>query len=178
MSVIHKAAVYLGLVDDENDDVFEYEPYDDDPSALAPVGVPAPVAPRSDTATGSVIVRPAPASASVTSTFGPGTVIGETSVGVRRVHTPAKVHVMEPHSFNDAQEVGERLKNGQPVILSLQGCERDLQRRLIDFSSGLCFALNGTMAKAADQVFLLTPPNVEVSDDEKDRLRDRGLYRH
>ena len=50
------------------------------------------------------------------------------------------------------------------------------QRRLIDFSSGLCYALAGTMSKAADQVFLLTPPNVEVSDDEKERLRDRGLY--
>src|SRR5262249_4804139 len=89
----------------------------------------------------------------------------------------AKVHVLEPHSFNDAQEGGDRLKAGQPVILNLQGLDRDLQRRLIDFSSGLCYALSGTMAKAADHVFLLTPPNVEVTDDEKERLRDRGLYR-
>ena len=68
-----------------------------------------------------------------------------------------RVHVMDPRGFNDAQEVGDRLKNGQPVILNLQGVDRDLQRRLIDFSSGLAYALSGTMSKAADQVFLLTP---------------------
>ena len=70
-----------------------------------------------------------------------------------------------------------RLKAGQPVILNLQGVDRDLQRRLIDFSSGLAYALNGTMSKAADQVFLLTPSNVEVSEEEKERLQARGLYR-
>ena len=88
-----------------------------------------------------------------------------------------RVHVMDPKGFNDAQEVGDRLKNGQPVILNLQGVDRDLQRRLIDFSSGLAYALNGTMSKAADQVFLLTPSNVEVSEEEKERLQARGLYR-
>ena len=89
----------------------------------------------------------------------------------------ARVHVMEPKGFNDAQEVGDRLKAGQPVILNLQGVDRDLQRRLIDFSSGLAYALSGTMSKAADQVFLLTPSNVEVSEEEKERLQARGLYR-
>ena len=89
----------------------------------------------------------------------------------------ARVHVMEPRGFNDAQEVGDRLKAGQPVILNLQGVDRDLQRRLIDFSSGLAYALSGTMSKAADQVFLLTPSNVEVSEEEKERLQARGLYR-
>ena len=88
-----------------------------------------------------------------------------------------RVHVMEPKGFNDAQEVGDRLKAGQPVILNLQGVDRDLQRRLIDFSSGLAYALSGTMSKAADQVFLLTPSNVEVSEEEKERLQARGLYR-
>jgi cell division inhibitor SepF len=88
-----------------------------------------------------------------------------------------RVHVMDPKGFNDAQEVGDRLKAGQPVILNLQGVERDLQRRLIDFSSGLAYALNGTMSKAAEQVFLLTPSDVEVSDEEKERLQARGLYR-
>ena len=88
-----------------------------------------------------------------------------------------RVHVMDPRGFNDAQEVGDRLKNGQPVILNLQGVDRDLQRRLIDFSSGLAYALSGTMSKAADQVFLLTPSNVEVSDEEKERLQARALPR-
>ena len=85
--------------------------------------------------------------------------------------------MVEPKAFNDAQEIGDRLRSATPVIVNLQGLDRDLQRRLIDFASGLCYALAGTMSKVGDQVFLLTPPNVEVSDDEKDRLRDRGLYR-
>lgn len=91
--------------------------------------------------------------------------------------TAARVHVVEPRGFNDAQEVGDRLKANQPVILNLQGLERDLQRRLIDFSSGLAYALGGSMSRVADQVFLLTPSNVEVSQEEKERLQARGLYR-
>jgi cell division inhibitor SepF len=96
---------------------------------------------------------------------------------VRTVAATPKVHVVEPNGFNDAQEVGDRLKAGQPVILNLQGLDRGLQRRLVDFSSGLAYALNGSMQKAADQVFLLAPANVEVSQEEKARLRTRGLYR-
>lgn len=88
----------------------------------------------------------------------------------------ARVHVVEPQGFNDAQEVGDRLKSDQPVIINLQGLSRDLQRRLIDFSSGLTYAIGGSMSRVADQVFLLTPSNVEVSQEEKDRLHARGLF--
>jgi cell division inhibitor SepF len=99
---------------------------------------------------------------------------------VMRTATPttaARVHVVEPHGFNDAQEIGDRLKANQPVIINLQGVGRDLQRRLIDFSSGLAYGIGGQIQKAADQVFLLTPSNVEVSQEEKERLQARGLYR-
>ena len=91
--------------------------------------------------------------------------------------TSARVHVVEPHGFNDAQEVGDRLKADQPVIINLQGLSRDLQRRMIDFSSGLTYAVGGSMSRVADQVFLLTPSNVEVSQEEKERLQARGLFR-
>jgi cell division inhibitor SepF len=90
--------------------------------------------------------------------------------------TAARVHVVEPQGFNDAQEVGDRLKANQPVILNLQGLPRELQRRLIDFSSGFAYAVAGSMQRVADQVFLLTPTNVEVSQEEKDRLQARGLF--
>ena len=90
--------------------------------------------------------------------------------------TAARVHVVEPQGFNDAQEVGDRLKANQPVILNLQELPRELQRRLIDFSSGLAYAMAGSMQRVADQVFLLTPSNVEVSQEEKDRLQARGLF--
>lgn len=89
----------------------------------------------------------------------------------------AKVHVTVPVGFNDAQEIGDKLKANQPVIVNLQGIDRELSRRLIDFSSGLTYGLGGSMERVADQVFLLTPSNVEVSPEEKRRLQERGLYR-
>lgn len=89
----------------------------------------------------------------------------------------AKVHVVVPVGFNDAQEIGDKLKANQPVIVNLQGIDRDLSRRLIDFSSGLTYGLGGSMERVAEQVFLLTPSNVEVSPEEKRRLQERGLYR-
>ena len=91
--------------------------------------------------------------------------------------TAAKVHVIEPRGFNDAQEVGDRVKANQAVILNLQASPKDLQRRLIDFSSGLAYAMGGSMSRVADAVFLITPLNVQLSEEEKDRLEARGLYR-
>lgn len=88
----------------------------------------------------------------------------------------AKPHVVSPTSFNHAQEVADKFKANQPVLLNLQGAERDLARRLIDFSSGLCYGLGGHMEKVAHQVYLLTPTNVEVSADERRRLQERGLH--
>ncbi len=97
---------------------------------------------------------------------------------VRAVPTTAgKVHVVEPRGFNDAQEVGDRVKANQPVILNLQGSTKELRRRLIDFASGLAYANGGSMSRVADAVFLISPINVELSEDEKERLETRGLYR-
>jgi cell division inhibitor SepF len=86
----------------------------------------------------------------------------------------AKAHVVQPGSFADAQEIGDRLKASQPVIVNLQGADRELSRRMIDFCSGATYALGGSMDKVADQVFLLTPSNVEVSAEEKRRLHERN----
>jgi cell division inhibitor SepF len=96
---------------------------------------------------------------------------------VVRQQTSAPVHVVEPNGFNDAQELGDRLKANQAVVLNLRGLDRELQRRLIDFSSGLAYAVGGNMRKVDDQVFLLTPTAVEVSEEDKERLQARGLYR-
>ena len=63
-----------------------------------------------------------------------------------------------------------------PVIVNLQGTDVELSKRLIDFSSGLTYALNGSMQRVADKVFLLTPRNVEVSAEERARLIDHGFY--
>jgi cell division inhibitor SepF len=148
-----RAMVYLGLVD---------EPEDDEGVGMAPRAAdPGPNVRPMNRAEGASDTTPRP---SVVRTM-------------PSASTAARVHVVEPRGFNDAQEVGDRLKANQPVILNLQGLDRDLQRRLIDFSSGLAYALGGSMSRVADQVFLLTPSNVEVSQEEKERLQARGLFR-
>ena len=87
-----------------------------------------------------------------------------------------KVHLVVPRSFNDAQQIADRFKQGIPVIVNLQGVDADLSKRLIDFASGLTYALDGGMQRVADKVFLLTPRNVEVSAEERARLLERGGF--
>ena len=87
-----------------------------------------------------------------------------------------RVHLVTPDSFNDAQEIADRFKQGVPVILNLQTTEGELAKRLIDFASGLTYALEGGMQKVADKTFLLTPRNVEVSAEEQARLIEKGFF--
>jgi len=89
----------------------------------------------------------------------------------------AKPHVVIPSDFNDAQQIGDRFKASQPVIINLQGADVDLARRVIDFASGLCYGLGGQMERVASQVYLLTPNDVEVSDEDRRRITERGLGR-
>ena len=87
-----------------------------------------------------------------------------------------KVHLVVPRSFNDAQSIADKFKDSVPVIVNLQSADPELSKRLIDFSSGLTYALGGSMQRVADKVFLLTPRNVEVSAEERARLVDRGFF--
>jgi cell division inhibitor SepF len=89
---------------------------------------------------------------------------------------PAKVHLVVPRSFNDAQQIADRFKAQIPVIINLQGADTDLSKRLIDFASGLTYALDGSMQRVADKVFLLTPRNVELSAEERARALERGGF--
>jgi cell division inhibitor SepF len=89
---------------------------------------------------------------------------------------PAEVHLVVPKSFNDAQQIADKFKGSIPVILNLQSAETDLAKRLIDFSSGLTYALDGGMQRVADKVFMLTPRNVEVSAEERARLLEKGFF--
>lgn len=94
----------------------------------------------------------------------------------RRNGGEVRVHLVIPKSFNDAQDVADKFKDQIPVILNLQSSDTDLSKRLIDFSSGLTYALDGGMQRIADKVFLLTPRNVEVSAEERARLIEKGFF--
>lgn len=89
---------------------------------------------------------------------------------------PARVSVLEPSSFNDAQALADRFKRQQPVILNLQNVDGDLSRRMVDFCAGLTYALDGQIQTVANRVFLLTPRNVEVSAEERKRLAERAFF--
>jgi cell division inhibitor SepF len=87
-----------------------------------------------------------------------------------------EIHMVTPRSFNDAQQVGDEFKRQKAVIINLQTSDRELSKRLIDFASGLTYALGGGMQKIADKVFLLSPANVEVSAEEKARILEGGFF--
>jgi cell division inhibitor SepF len=106
---------------------------------------------------------------------------GARTTTLRPVATAARngeqrVHLVIPKSFNDAQQVADKFKDEVPVILNLQGTETDLSKRLIDFASGLTYALDGGMQRIADKVFMLTPRNVEISAEERARLIEKGFF--
>jgi cell division inhibitor SepF len=89
---------------------------------------------------------------------------------------PVRVHLVVPKNFNDAQIIADKFKGDVPVILNLQQSDTELAKRLIDFASGLTYALDGGMQRVADKVFLLTPKNVEVSAEERQRLMEKGFF--
>ncbi|MGB0873569.1 MAG: cell division protein SepF [Solirubrobacterales bacterium] len=87
-----------------------------------------------------------------------------------------QMHFSAPQSFNEAQQIADKFKNQVPVILNLQETDTDMAKRLIDFASGLTYALDGGMQRIADKTFLLTPRNVHFSAEERARLMERGFF--
>jgi cell division inhibitor SepF len=87
-----------------------------------------------------------------------------------------RVHLVIPKSFNDAQQVADKFKQGIPVVLNLQSSDTDLAKRLIDFASGLTYALDGGMQRIAHKVFMLTPRNVQISAEERAELIEKGFF--
>lgn len=183
-----KVTEYLGLAPDEDDADYEVDDYEDDvPERARPVARPARAAavqPESDLI-GTVRPLPTPSRPSSNVEF------EDTGVVVRPV-SPATVspspvvvrpaepvvsapQVVVPTSFGEAQEVADRFKARRPVIMNLQEVDRELSRRLIDFASGLCYGLGGRMDKVANQVFMLVPADVTVSEIEQRRLAERGF---
>ena len=186
-SMWRRAMLYLGLGPDE-----EYDDYD-----LADDQAPAPARPQQQSASrypaAAVTREPAPepdlGSSGAVRTLSSQTVRPQASgpsgdpearprgAVVRAIQpiASAKPNVVAPTSFNQAQEVADRFKSNAPVIVNLQSVDRDLSRRIIDFASGLCYGLGGQMERVANQVYLLTPLNVEVSAEERRRLEERGF---
>jgi cell division inhibitor SepF len=112
----------------------------------------------------------------VDSDSGRGRSRGSDSVRVGNGGSDFSMHVVTPRNFNDAQQVADEFKRRKPVIINLQNSDRELSKRLIDFASGMTYALGGGMQRISQGIFLLTPENVQVSAEEKARLLEGGFF--
>ncbi len=207
MAMLHSLKVYLGLGPDEeyddsyldadSDGYYEDDRYDDEPSPSPRADIghsnPGPRSLRSnshddgDEVTSSVRpLRPVPSSDSAdnavftprASSPRPSTTAFEQDSSVRPVRVErSKPRTLNPESFGDAKIVADEFNRSTPVVMNMQGLSRELARRLIDFASGVCYVQGGKMEKVAPNVFLLTPKSVEVSDEDRRRLEERGFDR-
>ncbi len=99
-------------------------------------------------------------------------------IGSGRDGIKSRVFVAEPKEFEEIQVIADNFKKDIPVIINLQKADQELGKRIIDFCSGLTYALEGNIKKVAEKVFLITPFNVEVSSEEQELLREEGFYEH
>lgn len=190
--MLRKGMSWLGLGPDEDyDDYVDYDEFEDEEpvvdltsgrrSAETPAVRPVPVGASDWEEGGGSAVRVLPGGRGTSTRVYPQNAPTEPAPRTSVVRPlpglqSTKPHVVSPRAFNDAQEVGDWFRKRQPVILNLQGLDRDLARRLLDFSSGVAYGLAGKVEKIASHVYLLSPADVEVSSDERERLRSSGLY--
>ena len=177
----HRALVYFGLAEDYDE---EPEMYENEPQTGGQgdelYGEPVAREPRvRDTRSSRVarLPRRGPREDEIDDIFADDDMPPSRSRVLQPVGgADVQVHLVTPTSFNDAQEVADKFKRSVPVIMNLQSASADLSRRLIDFASGMTYALNGGMQKIADKTFLLTPANVEVSAEQQARLMEKGFF--
>ena len=84
--------------------------------------------------------------------------------------------IIVAHSFSDAKRLADLIRERIPVLVNLRDTEPEMVRRLVDFSSGLIYALDGTMRKVSEGVILVSPPRVSLSPAEGRRLAELGLF--
>ncbi len=152
-----KTMQYLGLVEDEeyDDDDIDAEHEDAVPEAAPGRRYRQDTAVATETARPEAVVRTMPHA---------------------RPPALASIHRAEPKRFNDAREIGDRYKGGIPVIMNLQSTDDAVARRLVDFASGLVFGLGGKIEMVASRVYLLTPADMEVSAEEREKIVEGGFY--
>jgi len=163
-SAMRKMGVYLGLLEDtERYDDEYYDEYDDQS------GQPTQQAPR---ARAEEPARPAP--------------VANISERRRPAHTPAaathevaelsRIVTLHPRTYNEARTIGENFRDGTPVIMNVSEMDDADAKRLVDFAAGLVFAVRGTIERVTNKVFLLSPPNVSVAAEDKQRIAEHGAF--
>lgn len=103
---------------------------------------------------------------------------GKQKTNVVSLHTQRQVQVVitEPKSYDEVQSIADNLKNRRPVIVNLEKADVELARRVIDFLSGATYAMNGNMQKVGKNIFLFVPNNVDISNELKEQVREKGIF--
>jgi cell division inhibitor SepF len=160
-SAMRKMGVYLGLLEDtERYDDEYYEQYDEQPQTPRQEELrPASVANISER-------RRAPQPQPQQGRPGPQSVVAELS----------RITTLHPRTYNEARTIGENFREGTPVIMNLGEMDDSDAKRLVDFSAGLVFGVRGTIERVTNKVFLLSPPNVSVAAEDKQRIAEQGGF--
>src|SRR3954452_3777453 len=167
-SAMRKMGVYLGLLEDtERYDEEYYDEYDETqpPRARTEESAPQPARPA-PVANISERRRPAPQQQAQHPQPGPQGVVAELS----------RITTLHPRTYNEARTIGENFREGVPVIMNLSEMDDADAKRLVDFAAGLVFAVRGTIERVTNKVFLLSPPNVSVAAEDKQRIADAGGF--
>jgi cell division inhibitor SepF len=155
---MRKVGVYLGLLEDT--DRYEDDYYADDESIEAEESDNRPVKAVRDDRSASV--------ASLAERRRPA--------GAGSMAELSRITTLHPRNYNEARTIGEHFREGIPVIMNLSEMDDDDAKRLVDFSAGLVFATRGTIERVTSKVFLLSPPNVSVAAEDKQRIAEGGFF--
>jgi cell division inhibitor SepF len=97
-------------------------------------------------------------------------------ISLQHAQKQMKVVVMEPFTFEDAQGIADNLKNRRPVIVNLEDVEKDMAKRIVDFISGTTYALNGSMQKVGNGIFLFVPSNIDIAGEFKEDAKEKSAF--
>ncbi len=162
---MRKMGVYLGLLEDANGN-YEGDYLDDGSAYDEPARrEPAPVARET---------VPAPREVSNLADRRRTGAAGPTPSAV--VAPMSRITTLHPRTYNEARVIGENFRDGVPVIMNLSEMSDGDAKRLVDFAAGLVFAVRGSIERVTNKVFLLSPPNVSVAAEDKQRIAEGGFF--
>jgi cell division inhibitor SepF len=158
---MRKMGVYLGLLEDAEGEYAELDTEYDEPARRATEPAARPVSSISEHRRGP--------SAPVRSE-------GSTAVAPRAIAPLSRITTLHPRTYNEARVIGENFRDGIPVIMNLSEMADGDAKRLVDFAAGLVFSVHGSIERVTSKVFLLSPPNVDVAAEDKQRIAEGGFF--
>ncbi len=168
MGVMDKFLNYMKLNGDEDDEYLDEDYLDDEEVETPPAPVSRKAAPAMRVREEEVYEEQRPAVRRQVAPANKITPIKQPAT--RRVATGSgmEVCVIKPTSVEEAREITETLLTNRTVVLNLEGLDVDVAQRIIDFTSGSCFAIQGNLQKISHYIFIITPSSVDISGDFQD----------